>query len=132
MDMNGFARRVDLARRFEAALQEVEHGRGWAVFEGLQGGECVVRVLWDGASIRFEKMKEPIYDDLNIRMDYASRGYVFEPDDPELPEIGEEAIVADESPTKTEEKPKKSKRKKKEPDRESVRSITDEFKRKQE
>ena len=51
MDMNVFAKENDLARKFEAALQEIENGKGWKVFKGLDEGECQVRITYDGRVI---------------------------------------------------------------------------------
>ena len=51
MDMNKFAKENDLARKFEAALQEIENGKGWRVFKGLDRGECQVRITYDGRVI---------------------------------------------------------------------------------
>lgn len=57
-EMSKWAKSVDLARKFEAAIQTIDIGKGWAVFKGLEKGETTVKVVYDG-QVRFLAVKPP-------------------------------------------------------------------------
>jgi len=57
-DMNKFAKDNDLARKFEAAIQIIDNGKGWEVFKDLDKGTTSVKVTYDG-EIRFHQDKKP-------------------------------------------------------------------------
>ena len=58
MDTNGFAKHNDLAAKMIRAINMVDRGNGWGVFEGLEKGETVVKVIYDG-TVRFEALPKP-------------------------------------------------------------------------
>ena len=58
MDTNGFAKHNDLAAKMIRAINMVDRGNGWGVFEGLEKGETVVKVIYDG-TVRFEAIPKP-------------------------------------------------------------------------
>jgi len=58
MEINEFAKKHDLARKFEHAIGTIERGNGWAPFAGLEKGETLVKVVYDGL-IRFEAVRKP-------------------------------------------------------------------------
>ena len=58
MEINEFAKRNDLAKKFEKAIETISVGNGWAVFAGLERGETLVKVVYDG-QIRFEAVRKP-------------------------------------------------------------------------
>jgi hypothetical protein len=47
-EMSRFAKQNDLARKFEAAIEAINTGNGWGVFKGLDKGETIVKVVYDG------------------------------------------------------------------------------------
>ena len=56
MDITEFAKRNNLARKFEKAIEAIRVGRGWTVFDGLEKGPITVKVIYDGG-IRFVSVK---------------------------------------------------------------------------
>lgn len=55
-EMSRWAKGVDLARKFEAAIQTIDNGNGWEIFKGLDKGETLVKVVYDG-QVRFLAVK---------------------------------------------------------------------------
>jgi hypothetical protein len=48
-----FVKRTDFMAKLRAALEDIEQGQGFGVFEGLQvRGNCVVTLSFDGVSVR--------------------------------------------------------------------------------
>jgi hypothetical protein len=47
-EMSVWAKSVDLARKFEAAIEGIDNGNAWGVFKGLDKGETLVKVVYDG------------------------------------------------------------------------------------
>ena len=58
MDIQDYAKKNDLARKLEKAIEAIRVGRGWAVFAGLEKGPITVKVIHDGGSVRFEAIKK--------------------------------------------------------------------------
>ena len=48
-----FVKRTDFMAKLRAALEDIEQGQGFGVFEGLQvRGNCAVAMSFDGVSVR--------------------------------------------------------------------------------
>jgi len=58
MEINEFAKKYNLARKFENAIEAIDRGKGWVVFDGLETGTVTVKVIYDGG-VRFEAIKKP-------------------------------------------------------------------------
>ena len=56
MEINEFAKKYNLARKFENAIEAIDRGKGWVVFDGLEKGPITVKVIYDGG-IRFVSVK---------------------------------------------------------------------------
>ena len=57
-EINKFAKDNDLAQKFERAIMNIDRGRGWAPFAGLEKGEITVKVVYNG-QIRFVALEKP-------------------------------------------------------------------------
>jgi len=87
MDVNEFAKRNNLAKKFEKAIETISVGNGWAVFAGLERGETLVKVVYDGL-IRFESVRKPEVKPLPRRKkDVAPK---MEPEPEPIPEPKDE------------------------------------------
>ncbi len=59
MDIREFMVGNDIIPKIRAALEEIAVGQGYGVFDGLQNGECMVVLNYDGVNIhlrRFERL----------------------------------------------------------------------------
>ena len=54
-----FVKRTDFMAKLRAALEDIEQGQGFGVFEGLQvRGNCAVSLSFDGVSVRLAAIDE--------------------------------------------------------------------------
>lgn len=51
MDIIEFCRRNDIANKLRAAIDDIENGNGYIVFDGLQDKGALVRVTYNGVNI---------------------------------------------------------------------------------
>ena len=58
MDMNKYAKDKNLARKFENAIEDIDRGKGWGIFAGLDEGPITITVIHDGG-IRFIATPKP-------------------------------------------------------------------------
>jgi hypothetical protein len=116
--------------KIKAALEEILVGKGWDVFDGLQNGECNVKIVYHGSSVTFHKLErlEPQQLDLEKKLapkitDTQPSPSVGTEQPVEAEKVTEPRIVSDTtqitvetdeplppSETETEEKPTKRKR----------------------
>ena len=59
-----FVKRNDFMAKLKAALEDIEQGQSFGVFEGLQvRGNCAVTLSFDGVSVRLAAMDENKFPD---------------------------------------------------------------------
>lgn len=51
MDIIEFCRRNDIANKLRAAIEDIENGNGYIVFDGLQDKGALVRVTYNGVNV---------------------------------------------------------------------------------
>jgi hypothetical protein len=116
--------------KIRAALEQILVGKGWDVFEGLQNGECNVKMVYHGSSVTFHKLErlEPTQLPLEEKLSPQINDTKIEPavvlevpaepgpatEAEKMSETTQVTVETDEplppSETETEEKPTKRKR----------------------
>ena len=60
MDVKTFFLQNDIMNKLRAALENISIGQGYSAFDGLQNGECTVKIAYDGVNITLTNFAQPV------------------------------------------------------------------------